>query len=110
MTSGAVEHIGLRARPVLAARMAPVSSFRLPVRLPGRDHGFAVQEKTLPGDIAAEAEARRDALTSADPSLAEQFPYLIEVVDELGASGYDYTEQFERGLDVILDGIERLRQ
>jgi AcrR family transcriptional regulator len=73
-------------------------------------YGFALQEKTLPSDIPAEAEARRDALTSADPSLAAQFPYLIEVVDELGASGYDYTEQFERGLDVILDGIERLRQ
>lgn len=73
-------------------------------------YGFALQEKTLPGDIAAEAQARRDALTSADPSLAEQFPYLIEVVNELAASGYDYTEQFERGLDVVLDGIEQLRQ
>jgi AcrR family transcriptional regulator len=73
-------------------------------------YGFALQEKTLPGDIAAEAQARRDALTSADPSLAEQFPYLIEVVDELATSGYDYTEQYERGLDVVLDGIERTRQ
>jgi hypothetical protein len=73
-------------------------------------YGFALQEKTLPGDIAAEAEARREALTSADPSLAEQFPYLIEVVKELGASGYDYTEQFERGLDLILDRIEQIRQ
>jgi AcrR family transcriptional regulator len=73
-------------------------------------YGFALQEKTLPGDIAAEAQARRDALTSAEPSLAAQFPYLIEVVDELGASGYDYAEQFERGLDVILDGIEQLRR
>jgi AcrR family transcriptional regulator len=68
-------------------------------------YGFALQEKTLPGDIAAEATARRDTLTSADPSLAQQFPYLIEVVDELATSGYDYTEQFERGLNVILDGI-----
>jgi AcrR family transcriptional regulator len=70
-------------------------------------YGFALQEKTLPGDIAAEAKARRDALNSADPSLAEQFPYLIEVVNELAASGYDYTKQFERGLHVVLDGIER---
>jgi AcrR family transcriptional regulator len=70
-------------------------------------YGFALQEKTLPDDIAAEAKARRDTLTSADPSLAEQFPYLIEVVDELATSGYDYTEQFERGLDVILDGIQQ---
>ena len=49
-------------------------------------YGFALQEKTLPGDLAVEAQARRDTLTSADPSLAEQFPYLIEVVEELGAA------------------------
>lgn len=73
-------------------------------------YGFALQEKTLPGDIAAEAQARHDALAGADPALAKRFPYLIEVVNELAASGYDYTEQFERGLDVVLDGIERTRR
>jgi AcrR family transcriptional regulator len=72
-------------------------------------YGFALQEKTLPSDIAAAAEARRQDLTTADPSLASRFPYLIEVVEELGASGYDYTGQFERGLELILDGIEQLR-
>jgi AcrR family transcriptional regulator len=73
-------------------------------------YGFALQEKTLPSDIAAEARARHEALASADPALAAHFPYLIEVVNELAASGYDYTEQFQRGLDVILDGIEQTRQ
>jgi hypothetical protein len=29
---------------------------------------------------------------------------------ELGKSGYDYTEDFEFGLDLLLDGIERLRR
>jgi AcrR family transcriptional regulator len=72
-------------------------------------YGFALQEKTLPGDIAAEAQARRETLSRTDPSLATNYPYLIEVVEELGASGYDYTEQFERGLEHILNAIERLR-
>ncbi len=72
-------------------------------------YGFALQEKTLPSDIAAAAETRRQDLTAAAPSLASQFPYLIEVVNELGTSGYDYTGQFERGLELILDGIEQLR-
>jgi AcrR family transcriptional regulator len=72
-------------------------------------YGFALQEKTLPSDIAASAEARRQDLTAADPSLADRFPYLIELVEELGASGYDYTRQFDRGLELVLDGIERLR-
>ena len=52
-------------------------------------YGFALQEKTLPGDIAAEAEARREALSRTDPSLATTYPYLIEVVEELGASTSD---------------------
>jgi AcrR family transcriptional regulator len=73
-------------------------------------YGFALQEKTLPSDIAATAKARRQDLTAADPSLASRFPYLIEVVEELGTSGYDHTAQFERGLALILDGIEQLRQ
>jgi AcrR family transcriptional regulator len=72
-------------------------------------YGFALQEKTLPGDLAAEAEARREALSATDPSFATTYPYLIEVVEELGASGYDYTEQFERGLEHILNAIEQLR-
>ena len=33
----------------------------------------------------------------------------MEVVTELSKSGYDDTEEFEFGLDLILDGIERLR-
>lgn len=72
-------------------------------------YGFALQEKTLPSDLAAEAEARRQDLAATDPSIASRFPYLIEVVEELGASGYDYTGQFERGLELILDGIDQLR-
>jgi hypothetical protein len=38
-----------------------------------------------------------------------EYPYLAEVVVELGKRGYDYTEEFEFGLDLILDGLERFR-
>lgn len=72
-------------------------------------YGFALQERTLPADMAAAAEARRQLLARADPELAERFPYFIEIGDELAASGYDYDEQFERGLGSILDAIGRLR-
>jgi AcrR family transcriptional regulator len=72
-------------------------------------YGFALQEKTLPGDITAVAQTRRQDLTTADPSFASRFPYLIQIAEELGASGYDYTRQFERGLELVLDGIEQLR-
>lgn len=36
-----------------------------------------------------------------------EYPYLAEVVVELGKRGYDYTEEFEFGLEFILDGLER---
>jgi AcrR family transcriptional regulator len=71
-------------------------------------YGFALQEKTLATDIPAEAERRRERVAERHPSPADEYPYLIEVVVELGKSGYDYTEEFEFGLDLLLDGIERL--
>ena len=71
-------------------------------------YGFALQEKTLAIDIPAEAERRRERVAERHPSPADEYPYLIEVVVELGKSGYDYTEEFEFGLDLLLDGIERL--
>ena len=73
-------------------------------------YGFALQEKSLPGDIPAEARRRSQAVTTADPAFAAEHPYLIEVVEELGRSGYDHTQEYEFGLDLILDGIERLRR
>jgi hypothetical protein len=72
-------------------------------------YGFALQEKTLSGDIPAEAGRRGDAVTTRDASEAEQYPYLLEVMHELSQTGYDYAQEFEFGLDIILDGIERLR-
>ncbi len=73
-------------------------------------YGFALQEKTLAIDIPAEAERRLERVAERHPSPADEYPYLIEVVVELGKSGYDYTEEFEFGLDLLLDGIERLHE
>ncbi len=73
-------------------------------------YGFALQEKTLAIDIPAEAERRLERVAERHPSPADEYPYLIEVVVELGKSGYDYTEEFEFGLDLLLDGIKRLHE
>ncbi len=40
----------------------------------------------------------------------DEYPYLAEVVIELSKRGYDYTEEFEFGLDFIVDGLERYRR
>lgn len=73
-------------------------------------YGFALQEKTLPFATAEESgEAAAEKLDATPPELAAMFPHLLEVVSELGRAGYDYDEEFETGLDLLLDGVERLR-
>lgn len=73
-------------------------------------YGFALQEKTLPFATPEESgEAAAQKLSATPPEFAQHFPYLLEVVSELGVAGYDYDEEFLTGLDLILDGVERLR-
>jgi hypothetical protein len=48
------------------------------------------------------------SLKPTDP--ADQYPSSVRVGRELLASGFDYGDEFEFGLDVILDGIGRFEQ
>jgi hypothetical protein len=65
----------------------------------------------LPFEILQEsAEVAETKLRMLPPSVAEEYPYLVEVVVELGKSGYSYAVKFEVGPDQLLDGIEHLRQ
>src|SRR5271166_2350691 len=71
-------------------------------------YGFALQEKdtgfqTL--DSAGEAAQRRAQTIGS----LDDYPYLAEIVKELPKSGYDNAVEFAWGLDLILDGLERLR-
>ncbi len=72
-------------------------------------YGFALQEKTLgfetPQD-AGEAAKRRAAANDA----LDEYPYLAEIVTKLPESGFDNAIEFEWGLDLVLDGLERLRR
>jgi AcrR family transcriptional regulator len=68
-------------------------------------YGFALQEKTIPFETPEESAEMAKATVGEQEA---EYPYLAEVVVELGKRGYDYTEQFEFGLDFILDGFERL--
>jgi AcrR family transcriptional regulator len=82
-------------------------------------YGFALQEKSLPFDSAEEAaavaeEQVREFAELADErqmaALAEEFPYLAEVVaGHVAKVGYDFTAAFEYGLDLILDALETRR-
>jgi AcrR family transcriptional regulator len=71
-------------------------------------YGFALQEKSLPSLEAGEETARiLDARRERVP--IDDYPYLLEVVVELPKSGYDFATEFEFGLDLILDGLDRYR-
>jgi AcrR family transcriptional regulator len=73
-------------------------------------YGFALQEQTLPFETPEESGRAAEAnLETVPAEAALAFPYLLEVVAELGRAGYDHGEEFHTGLDLILDGIERLR-
>jgi hypothetical protein len=66
-------------------------------------YGFALQEKTLAGDIPAEAARRRETVGDVT-----EYPYLVEVVTELAKTGFAFADEFEFGLDLILDGLGRV--
>jgi AcrR family transcriptional regulator len=82
-------------------------------------YGFALQEKSLPFDDAeggaavAEEQARQfaeQAQAQQTAALAEEFPYLHEVVaGHVAEVGYDFAAAFEYGLDLILDALEQRR-
>lgn len=70
-------------------------------------YGFALQEATIPFETS-EGSAEMARTTVGDRG--DRYPYLAEVVRELGDRGYDHTEEFEFGLDFILLGLGRLRE
>ncbi len=71
-------------------------------------YGFALQERDTgfeTPDSAGEAAQRRAMAVAA----LEEYPHLVEIAEKLPGSGYDNAVEFEWGLDLILDGLERLR-
>jgi AcrR family transcriptional regulator len=71
-------------------------------------YGFALQERDLgfeTPDRAGEAAQRRAKTIGA----LEDYPHLAEIAKELPGTGYDNAGEFAWGLDLILDGLDRLR-
>ena len=70
-------------------------------------YGFALQEATLPFDTAEQtAEVAEMILSGLQP---DEYPHLTELaVEHVMQPGYDYGNEFDFGLDLILDGLERV--
>jgi hypothetical protein len=41
-------------------------------------------------------------------AFAKEYPFLFEIAEQIAESPYDYDAEFGFGLDLVLDGIERL--
>ncbi len=71
-------------------------------------YGFALQQLTLVYDSSALAGEAAQTFLSRFRS--DQYPHLGEMITEHAMKpGYDYAEEFEFGLDLILDGLDRFR-
>jgi AcrR family transcriptional regulator len=69
-------------------------------------YGFAMQQRSLPFDTAEEAAEVARQMFARMPEGA--YPHLTELtVQHILQPGYDYGDEFEYGLDLILDGLER---
>jgi AcrR family transcriptional regulator len=71
-------------------------------------YGFALQEASLPFRTAEETDDVAQAILEQMP--ADEYPHLIELtVEHVLQPGYDHGDEYEFGLDLILDSLERAR-
>jgi len=68
-------------------------------------HGFVLQEVNLPFRNERELTAMTGAIMGEFPRA--DFPYLFELtIEHVLRPGYDYGNEFDVGLEVVLGGID----
>ena len=71
-------------------------------------YGFAQQQRSLPFETGEQTAELAEAILAQFP--AEAYPHLAELtVQHVLQPGYDYGDEFEFGLDLVLDGLEKAR-
>jgi AcrR family transcriptional regulator len=71
-------------------------------------YGFALQQRSLPFETGEQTAELAESIMASFP--ADQYPHLVELtVQHVLRPGYDYGDEFEFGLDLLLDGLERAR-
>jgi AcrR family transcriptional regulator len=94
---GSLRHAGFTL--VMAAHAISV--------IDGYVYGFALQQINIPLQSREQVAEIGEGILR---QLGEQYPHLAEMITQHAIKpGYDYAEEFEFGLDLILDGLERLR-
>ncbi len=70
-------------------------------------HGFVMQEVNLPFRNESELAAMTGSIMESFP--ASEFPYLFEMtVEHVLQPGYDYSREFDSGLELVLNGVAAL--
>ena len=71
-------------------------------------YGFVLQETNLPFDESTSTEelgGMVDSMLQDFP--ADEYPYLLELTAEhILQPGYNYSDEFDFGLNLILDGLQ----
>jgi Transcriptional regulator len=74
-------------------------------------YGFALQERRLPFNSSKEPDMPSVDLFEQMSTLAHAYPHLAEMAMGYAlTSAYTYSSEFEFGLDLILDGLDRIRE
>ena len=70
-------------------------------------YGFALTKMNLPFETSE--DVGEVAQTMLEPFPAGEYPHLMEILtDHVMQPGYDYGDEFEYGLDLILDGLAKV--
>ena len=71
-------------------------------------YGFAQQQQNLTYNTSPEAAQVAESILQQIPA---EYPHLAELITEHAMKpGYDYADEFEFGLDLILDGLEETQR
>lgn len=76
-------------------------------------YGFALQESALPlgGDDTSGGDLDEVSEEVVAPLSPERYPALVHfTMEHVMRPGYDFGDSFDAGLDIILDGVERLAE
>jgi AcrR family transcriptional regulator len=89
------------------AGFSPVMAMRAFSVLDSYVYGYGIQEKNLPSGSATETTETTEEFLRQLPG--EGYPYLAETAARIMRSGLDFTEEFECGLDLLLEALEGWR-
>ena len=89
------------------AGFAPVAAIRAFCVLDSYVYGFSIQQKSLPPDPGSATLAVAEQFLRQLP--VHGYPHLAEAASNVMQSGFDFSKEFELGLDLILKALEAWR-